>query len=61
MGKNVFITGASRGIGFETALAFANKDFDIGFTYVQNNEKADILVEKLREIGVNSYKIQGRY
>lgn len=58
MGKNVFITGASRGIGFETALAFANKGFDVGFSYVQNDEKADILVEKLREIGVNSYKFK---
>jgi len=56
MSKNVFITGASRGIGYETALAFANKGFDIGFSYVQNDEKADILVEKLHEIGVNSYK-----
>ena len=36
MSKNVFITGASRGIGYETALAFANKGFDIGFRYVQN-------------------------
>ena len=58
MSKNVFITGASRGIGYETALAFANKGFDIGFSYVQNDEKANILEEKLSEIGVNSYKFK---
>ena len=58
MKKNVFITGASRGIGYETALAFANKGFDIGFSYVKNDEKADILGEKLSEIGVNSYKFK---
>lgn len=56
MGKNVFITGASRGIGYETALAFANKGFDVGFTYVQNDKRAEFLEEKLLEIGVNSYK-----
>ena len=58
MSKNIFITGASRGIGYETALAFANKGFDIGFSYVQNDEKANILEEKLSEIGVNSYKFK---
>lgn len=58
MRKNVFITGASRGIGYETALAFANKGYDVGFTYVQNDKRAEHLEEKLLKIGVNSYKFK---
>ena len=40
MKKEVLITGASRGIGRETALYLANNDFDIVIHYNKNRQKA---------------------
>ena len=39
-GKNVLITGASRGIGKATALAFAKKGAKVGLNYRSNDEVA---------------------
>jgi NAD(P)-dependent dehydrogenase (short-subunit alcohol dehydrogenase family) len=39
-GKNVFITGGSRGLGHATVLELAKEGANIAFTYVNNEESA---------------------
>lgn len=56
MTKNIFITGASRGIGYHTAILFAKNGYDIGFTYLKDDKKADELFEIIKALGVNIYK-----
>ena len=46
--KSVIITGASRGIGLETALAFARTGYKV-FATMRNPEKATGLKEKIKE------------
>ncbi len=58
-GKNVFITGSTRGIGAAVALAFAKA----GANIVLNGRKA-IPEEKINEIkaqGVNCIGVSGEY
>lgn len=45
--KNVLITGASRGIGKATAIAFAEKGAKIGINYRTNTENAKRTLEEL--------------
>lgn len=51
MSKTVFITGASRGIGYETALLFAKNGYDIGFTYLNSYENANLLKSQIEVLG----------
>ena len=46
-GKNIIITGASRGIGKGIAEVFAQHGANIVFTYHSSDEKAKILAENL--------------
>ena len=39
--KNVLITGASRGIGKATAIAFADKGANVGINYKNNKQEAE--------------------
>lgn len=58
-GKNVVITGASRGIGRGIALVFANHGANIAFTYLSSKEAAIDLEQELLDNGcqkVMSYK-----
>lgn len=58
-GKNVVITGASRGIGRGIALVFANHGANIAFTYLSSKEAAIDLEQELLDNGshkVKSYK-----
>lgn len=50
--KTVLITGASRGIGAETARLFAEKGYAVGVNYRTSKEKAEALAEELRGLGV---------
>src|SRR5258706_16355747 len=45
------ITGASRGIGREIALAFAKEGFRLGLNYVQNEAKARELEKQATQLG----------
>lgn len=45
--KNVLITGASRGIGKATALAFANKGAKVGINFRSNIEEAQKTLKEL--------------
>jgi len=50
-GKNVIITGASRGIGLGIAKVFADNGANIAFTYLSSDEKAKALEEELSSSG----------
>ena len=55
-GKNVIITGASRGIGKGIAEVFAKHGANIAFTYHSSDEKAKSLET---ELSVNGRKTKG--
>jgi 3-oxoacyl-[acyl-carrier protein] reductase len=55
-GKNVFITGASRGIGKGIAELFAGQGANIAFTYRSSDKKAKALE---LELAVNGCKAKG--
>jgi 3-oxoacyl-[acyl-carrier protein] reductase len=55
-GKNVIITGASRGIGKGVAEIFASHGANIAFTYRSSDEKAKALEN---ELSVNGCKAKG--
>ncbi len=50
-GKSVLITGASLGIGRETALAFAREGAKVGLTYLEHRKEAEEAGRKCRELG----------
>ena len=52
--KVVIVTGASRGIGEAIALKLAEHGANIAFSFVHSEEKARVLVEKLKAMGVNA-------
>ncbi len=58
MGKNVLITGSSRGIGKETALYLAKNGFDIVLHCNSNIQKARETEEEVKSCGVNTRILQ---
>lgn len=59
-GKTVLVTGASRGIGRATALAFAKAGASrLMIHYNTHKEGVDALAEEIREIGATAELIQG--
>ena len=50
-GKNVIITGASRGLGLGIAKVFADNGANIAFTYLSSDEKAKALEDELSSSG----------
>ena len=57
-GKNILITGASRGIGNGIAVTLASHGANIFFTYINSKDSAIALEEKIQKYGVKvrSYK-----
>ena len=55
-GKNIIITGASRGIGKGIAEVFAQHGANVAFTYHSSDEKAKALAE---ELSANGCKVKG--
>ena len=53
-GKNVIITGASRGIGKGIALAFAKEGAHVAFTYSSSAGPAEELEKELTALGVKA-------
>ncbi len=57
-GKNVIITGASRGIGRGIALAFAKEGANVAFTYSSSAGPAEELENELIALGVKAKAYQ---
>lgn len=57
-GKNVIITGASRGIGKGIAQAFAQHGANVAFTYSSSAGPAEDLAQELTAIGVKAKAYQ---
>jgi len=53
-GKNALITGASRGIGKEVALVFAQHGANVAFTDVRDDENARAVEKQLQDFGVKA-------
>ena len=59
MGKNVLITGASRGIGAATARIFGRAGWNVAVHYQNSRERAEALAEELKGLGVQAAAVQG--
>lgn len=53
-GKNVLITGASRGIGKATALRFAEAGANVAITYERNEQAARETIDALSTLGIHT-------
>ncbi len=56
--KIALVTGGSRGIGRNAALALAKKGIDVVLTYNTNKEAADKVVAEIQSLGQSSYAFQ---
>jgi 3-oxoacyl-[acyl-carrier protein] reductase len=57
-GKNAVVTGGDRGIGRAISLALANNGANVAICFHKDEKKAQETVEKLKETGVKTLKIQ---
>ncbi|NHM74208.1 3-oxoacyl-[acyl-carrier-protein] reductase [Staphylococcus sp. 11007852] len=58
MTKVALVTGASRGIGRSIALQLAEEGFNVAVNYAGNKEKAEQVLESIKEKGVEAFAIQ---
>ncbi|MEA4853298.1 MAG: SDR family oxidoreductase [Christensenella sp.] len=58
MNRTVLITGASRGIGRATALAFGREGYNMVLSYMQNAEAAKSLENELRDMHLSVVSAQ---
>jgi NAD(P)-dependent dehydrogenase (short-subunit alcohol dehydrogenase family) len=56
--KSALVTGASRGLGKNTALALAKKGVDVIVTYRSNKAEASSVVSKIAEMGGKAVALQ---
>ena len=52
--RTILITGASRGIGTETARLFARQGWSVGINYFHSEARARLLVQELRDLGADA-------
>lgn len=57
-GKNVLVTGASRGIGRAIALELAQHGANVAVNYAGSEEKAQSVVNEIKKLGSTSFKVQ---
>ncbi|UXS74847.1 3-oxoacyl-[acyl-carrier-protein] reductase [Staphylococcus chromogenes] len=58
MTKVALVTGASRGIGRSIALQLAEEGYNVVINYAGNKEKAEEVVNQIKEKGVEAFAIQ---
>jgi NAD(P)-dependent dehydrogenase (short-subunit alcohol dehydrogenase family) len=58
MNKAIIITGASRGIGAETAILAAKLGYDICINYHSNITAAENILDQVKKYGANAITIQ---
>ena len=58
MNKLAIITGASRGLGRNSALALADKGIDVIFTYHNNVQAAQDVIEEIKQKGQKAFALQ---
>jgi NAD(P)-dependent dehydrogenase (short-subunit alcohol dehydrogenase family) len=58
MNKLAIITGASRGLGKNSALALADKGIDVIFTYHNNVQAAQDVIEEIKQKGQKAFALQ---
>lgn len=58
-GKNVLITGGSRGIGKALVEAFSSEGARVAFTFRSSQDEANALVDSIKEAGGEALAIQG--
>ena len=56
--KVAIVTGGSRGLGKNSAIAIAKKGIDVVITYNTNKEAADKVVAEIQALGQNAYAFQ---
>ena len=54
----VLVTGASKGIGFETALKYAKEGYDVVINYNNSMREALTLENKVKSLGVNALLVK---
>lgn len=57
-GKKIIITGASNGIGRETAVTMARQGADVLITYNTNKAQADEVIEEIRGMGRTAHAVK---
>jgi len=57
-GKSAIVTGSSRGIGKEIALELGRRGVNVAVNYAGSEAKAEEVVEELKALGVDAFKIQ---
>jgi len=58
LNKVAIVTGATRGIGRSIVIALAKEGADCAFTYVKNQDLANLLVEEVARIGRRALPVQ---
>ncbi len=57
-GKVALVTGGSRGIGKSIALELAKNGANIAINYANSSEKAEKVIEEIKNLGVNAISIK---
>lgn len=57
--KTILITGASRGIGRETALLCGKRGWSVGINYVGDEQAAEETAEMVRDAGGQAFVVKG--